>query len=501
MLESYSDIDEVENHFSSAVKHFEMMINTLKNDDSLKKEHGDIEKCLNTQGYELLRRMLQGYFDLRADKEVVRESVEGTDGVERTHRRPTVRKKVASLFGEVYLHRIGYSQRNANALYPMDMSLNLSPTKYSDGLRYRLSEEAARNSFDESIHSISTTTGGHIPKRQCEQIVSEVAQDFESYYESTYVDEKDNSNLLVTTCDSKGIVMRKQDLRPATKKAAEAEKASRVRLSPGEKKNRKRMATAASVYSVDRSYRSAKQIMDTATQKPKRSIIENKRVWASVERGQETVINEAFEEAASRDPDFLREWVTVVDGELTQLSYIQKKLKELGCKSTIILDFIHVLEYLWKASHCFNKVGSVEAEKWVQEKAIGVLNGKSSDIAAGIRRSATRRNLSQTKRKAVDKCADYLQNNKQYLKYDVYLKKGYPIASGVIEGACRHLINDRLGITGARWGLTTAEAVLKIRSLRSSGDFEDYWKFHKKKELDRNHCSKYKKSKMLRKAG
>ena len=127
----------------------------------------------------------------------------------------------------------------------------------------------------------------------------------------------------------------------------------------------------------------------------------------------------------------------------------------------------------------------------MQEKALGVLKGNSSDVAAGMRRSATRQNLSQNSRTAVDKCADYLLNNRPYLTYNIFLEKGYPIASGVIEGACRHLINDRLAITGSRWGLKTAESILKIRSMRSSGDFEEYWIYHKAKECERNHLEKY----------
>lgn len=85
----------------------------------------------------------------------------------------------------------------------------------------------------------------------------------------------------------------------------------------------------------------------------------------------------------------------------------------------------------------------------------------------------------------------YLLKHKRHLRYDEYLAKGYPIATGVIEGACRHLLVDRLDITGARWGLLGAEAVIKLRALRSSGDFEEYWSFHESQEHRRNHASKY----------
>ena len=112
-------------------------------------------------------------------------------------------------------------------------------------------------------------------------------------------------------------------------------------------------------------------------------------------------------------------------------------------------------------------------------------------MAAGIRRSATLRGIKGPARKAVDKCANYLLKYKAYLRYDQYLERGYPIASGVVEGACRHLIKDRMDLTGARWSLGGAEAVLRLRALRASGDFDEYWRFHETQEYARNHASRY----------
>ena len=492
MAKSYLEATGVDTVFSDALNKFVNLAEQLQDLDMLNQEHGQIESMLHTEGMEMLRLMLQAHLDLRTESEELKTDIEGSDGVVRTHLRKDVVRKLSSLFGQVETRRISYSAKNRQALYPQDMVLNLGSSRYTDGLCRRVAEEASKVSFDECVNSIKTSTGGHVPKRQCEQIVAQVAQDFESYYDSTVeLEEETNSNLLVITTDSKGIVMRTEDLRPATRKAAEHAPKTKVRLSPGEKKNRKRMATAAAVYSADPLVRLPEEIMDSSIEKPKRPKVENKRVWASVERGQQSVISEAVQEALGRDPDRQREWVVVVDGEVKQIDHIKRNLSKEGCTATIVLDFIHVLEYLWKASYCFHDVGSSEAEQWVQEKALGVLKGNSSDVAAGMRRSATRQNLSQNSRTAVDKCADYLLNNRPYLTYNIFLEKGYPIASGVIEGACRHLINDRLAITGSRWGLKTAESILKIRSMRSSGDFEEYWIYHKAKECERNHLEKY----------
>ncbi|WP_050775131.1 hypothetical protein [Desulfonatronospira thiodismutans] len=100
--------------------------------------------------------------------------------------------------------------------------------------------------------------------------------------------------------------------------------------------------------------------------------------------------------------------------------------------------------------------------------------------------------LSSKSRIPIDKCADYLLNNKAYLRYDRYLCLGLPAATGVIEGACKHLVKKRMEDTGARWSLEGAEAVLKLRALRCSHDFDEYWEFHEKCEYKRNHESLYK---------
>ena len=145
-----------------------------------------------------------------------------------------------------------------------------------------------------------------------------------------------------------------------------------------------------------------------------------------------------------------------------------------GVDVTVILDIIHVVEYVWKAAHVFHREGSPELAHWAWTRVQRILEGKASRVAAAMRRAATVAGLSSDIRKPVDTCANYLQKYAPYLHYDRYLAAGYPIATGVIEGACRYLVRDRMELTGARWRLVGAEAVLKLRALRASGDFDAY---------------------------
>jgi hypothetical protein len=229
-------------------------------------------------------------------------------------------------------------------------------------------------------------------------------------------------------------------------------------------------------------------VRDVSAPRPR---AERKRVWASVDKSAEEVTREVFTEALRRDPARRRRWVVLVDGDRHQIARVLAAARSAHVEVTLVVDFIHVLEYLWRAAWCFFAEGDRTADGWVNERALAILEGRSGAVAAGVRRSATLRGLATKDRIGVDECADYLIAKRRMLRYNQYLLLGFPIATGVIEGACRHLICDRMDITGARWSVRGAEAILRLRSLRSSGDFDDYWRHHLAREHERNHASRY----------
>ena len=203
------------------------------------------------------------------------------------------------------------------------------------------------------------------------------------------------------------------------------------------------------------------------------------------------VVTQIFDEADRRDPDHARSWVALVDGNNHQIETIRAEATSRNVKITVLIDLVHVLEYLWSAAWSFFDEADSAAEAWVADKAIAVLEGRARQVAAGIRRRATRDGLDRTKRINADRAASYLTNKADHLDYPKALAQGWPIATGIIEGACRHLVKDRMDLTGARWGLHGAEAILKLRALRSNGDFVAYWNFHLDREHQRVHRSRY----------
>ena len=303
-------------------------------------------------------------------------------------------------------------------------------------------------------------------------------------------------------------------LRPATAKAAaSAEGKLATRLSPGEKNGRKRMCEVAGVYDAAPAPRAPEEVISTPAQKrkkrkaqagkpgkkqkPREPQARNKWLTASVTDDIPAVIAAAFDEAERRDPGHQREWLVLIDGNNTQIEAAAAEAARRGVTVTIIIDFIHVLEYCWQAAWSFFDKGEPAAEEWVAGQARKILHGKAPQVAAGIRRRATTCGYSGPERAGADECARYLDNKQDYLDYATALAKGWPIATGIIEGACRHIVKDRMDITGARWGLEGAEAILKLRALIANGDFDDYWRFHLRREHERIHHAKYRETYVL----
>ena len=461
--------------------------------------HSQAEDFIEGRGREVLRQLLQGWLDSRGAGDIGPALV-GQDGVQRTQRRLHSRA-LESLFGTGQVERLGYGAPGQERVHPLDAALNLPEERYAYALRKKVAVEAARSSFEEVVEAIGEHTGAQVPKRQAEELCQRAAQDFEAFSAQRRAQPQPPSAnaaaaLLVLTTDGKGVPMRTEALRAPTRKAAEGTAHKlRTRLSKGEKRHRKRMATVAAVYSIAPYVRRADDIVRELApvhevRTERRPPPQDKRVWASVSQEPRTVIAEMFDEAHGRDPAGQRPWVVLVDGQEHQLRLMRQEVKRRSIAVTLILDLFHVLEYLWAAAFAFHAEGSAAAELWVRTQLLALLRGRVSRVAATMRRSATVRALKGSKRAAVDTCADYLLKYRDMLRYDQYLAAGYPIGTGVIEGACRYLVKDRMERTGARWSLQGAEAVLRLRALWTNGDFEPYWVFHLHREYERTHASR-----------
>jgi hypothetical protein len=400
--------------------------------------HGQVEERIHAEGVPVLRQLLQDHLDLQASREQRLDEVIDVDGQARAWAQLDRQRELATRFGPVTVTRIAYRSRGHADLHPADAVGNLPVEKHSHGLRKLAALEAVRGWFTDAVTAIERSTTVRVGKRQLEALACAAATDVDAFYTAHVPAETDAAaSVLGLSFDAKGVVMRPDGLRAPTAKAATSQKLS-TRLSKGEKRNRKRMCEVAAVFDVTPVPRLVADILPDDPRPPGTSapapVTSGKWLHASVSDDAATVIAAGFAEADRRDPHRQRTWIALVDGNTHQIDRIRAEARTRKLAIPIIVDFIHVLEYLWKAAWCFHTEGDPNAEHWVQTHARQILAGRAGIVAAAIRRKATYQHLEAAARKTADTTADYLLAKKPYLDYPTALKNGWPIATGVIEG-------------------------------------------------------------------
>jgi hypothetical protein len=454
-----------------AALEFALLQSWLASSSALQLPLHQIESQQQTKGREVQRLLLQAHLQHRGNGDVgpvlCLQQQDGT--VFYSHRRLSARS-LTTVFGTVELVRMGYSRPGALSIFPLDHALALPARSFSYELQRRLVKAAVQNPFLESVQTIADLTGVSVSKRSLAQILPDAAQDFDAFYRQR-CPEPATGSILVAAVDCKGIPMVKPGGAQPT-----------ARLAKGQKANKKRMATVAAVFTRAPWVRTPQQVVEnlfptcrrTPDDAPTPPRPENKRVWASLLKGKTAVIQEVAEEMERRDPSgSSKTRLALTDGERALQIRVNRKLSV-----TLILDLMHVLEKLWKAAYVFHAEGSLGADLWVLDRTLRILFGDVGQVVKGIRQSVTKRSLSGADRKTLLGVADYLYRNRVRMRYDQYLAHGWPIASGPVEGACKNLIKDRMERSGMRWTEQMAEALVQLRAIHLSGDFDRYWQFH-----------------------
>jgi hypothetical protein len=471
----------------------------------------EMELLASERGREILRGVVQLSLDAQAAAEVRLAEVTGADGVVRARAERGHARAVVTTLGAVRVRRIAYRSgvKGAGSLFPRDAVLNLPPCGYSWPVQ-RLAEMFSRSgSYAQAHEFVLAATGVSIGKRQLEQITAAAAADAERFYQdqgrpgdqaalpAAGHDEEDLPPLALSA-DGKGVAMRPEARRRRTKAPGQRAQTFAKRRGTGEK-GHKRMAETGAVFDVwppdpAGPPRTPEQVMRPepgSSKSTPRAV--NRWYTTDITAGRDVTIGKIFDEADRRDPGHRRTWIALADGDIYQIGLIQAQAARRGVTLVILVDFIHVLEYLWKAAWCFHAPRDPAMEDWVTGQGLDILHGRVTQVIARIRQLAAEHppKPGGEHEKIIRKTLHYLDAKQPYLDYPTALAAGWPIATGVIEGACRHLVNDRMGITGARWGLPGAQAILWLRAIHASGDLDAYWHYHTAQEHQRNHLSHY----------
>jgi len=441
----------------------------------------DVEVEMEQRSREINRMMLQAHLNQRGtgySGRVLRcPTAVGTIAELRARRNDPC--EIVSIFGSIKANRTAYVAEGQAAVHPLDAQLNLAARSFSYEVQRRIAGEIVRGPYDETVASLAQNLGVVIPKRSTEQIASDAAADFDAFYQRRTIPPAERSGpIVVAAVDGKGVPL----VKPAGRERV-------VRRTKGQKANKKKMATVAAVFTIQPRVRTPAEVVaslfeEQGEQPPKPKAVvrpEHKRVWASLSKSKAEVLQAVAAEVKRRDPRTRKTQVAVTDGERA----LQYGVKRALPKIMLILDLLHVLEKLWAVAHALYGEGSPEAETWVKQHVLLILRGQVRAVVRGIRQSATKRRLKGLKRHTLVSVAKYLYRNRDRMKYNQYLKKGLPIASGAVEGACKNLVKDRMERSGMRWQIPGAEAVLKLRALKLSGDWQEYWRFHIRQDQKR----------------
>jgi hypothetical protein len=493
--------------FDPLRQHVDSMIAWARGEEAQALEHHRVEEHVLADGYEVMRRYTEALMAVKTARETRRDDVVDADGDPRVTVEDDKAHTRTMIYGPVRTSRMAYRRYHKPNLYPQDQELNWAVLhSYSAGVVKRVAVAAALVPFEQTAAQVSAAGAIKLGKRQAEELAVAATIDFEAFYAERRPPPCPDGVGLLITADGSAFPVLPAALRPATAKAAAARQATSGGWpqDPGpQRKSTKRSAELVCVADIPPTPRTPSDILDalfpTGNQRPRTSdgrarngpVAEGKTLFASARHPIAQVIADGFAEAHRRDPEHRRDWFALVDGNNAQIDAITAEAARHQVQVPILIDFIHVVQYLWKAAGSFFYPHDPDARAWVKDQADKILQGKARDVATGIRRRATRFGYAPKEREGADAAATYLDNKKDYLDYPAFLAAGRPIASGLIEGACRWLVKDRMEVTGARWSLDNAEAVLKLRALTGNGDFDDYFAYHLQQEKRRNHDSRY----------
>lgn len=379
-------------------------------------------------------------------------------------------RRYVSIFGELTITRVVYGTREGQKIeaVPLDARLGLPAGDFSYVLEDWQQRMCVKESFGEATRDLAELLGVAPSVRAAEVMSRQMAESVPSFrQQQPPPPASEEGELVVFTADGKGVPMR----RPCGETRREG-----ARRTKGQKANKKQMAYVGAVYTIDRFARTADDVVDELARQDaacERPRPQHKHVTAEMTQlvegeecnGRVSLFGELGEEVRARNPAGRKPVVAVMDGERALWEVLGFFLPHaIG-----VLDLFHVLERLWLAAHVFHAEGSSAAETFVTDRLRMLLEGRVGGVIGGLKQMLTKRGLCGSRRRTLQTVIGYFENNRQHMRYDQYLAAGYPIGSGVAEGACRHLVKDRLEQTGMRWTVPGAQAVLHLRSVYLNG--------------------------------
>jgi hypothetical protein len=429
----------------------------------------EVELTLFRQLLQLGAQLLRLFFVLRA---AVRpqEPVLARDGTRLRYQdqRPTT---YFSIFGKIRFWRHYFHTPGQKGLCPLDEALSLPPHCYSDLLRDWAEYCTTDESYAESNRVLARILGLSLSKQALETAVYEDASDVEAFYgqKATPPPEAEGSNLVIQA-DGKGVPMVRSEAMDPT-----------ARRGKGQKRTKKKESVVTAIYTIEPYLRTPAQVADallpeteqTAIQPPRPAPI-GKEVRAALQ-GKDFALARLARRVTAREGEPIQQRAALTDGA----EALQDRILALFPGFELVLDIMHALEYLWNAANALLGETHPDRTAWVKEHLLAILSGETDRVLLSLENQLQEPSLTDAQRAAFNTTIGYYRRNLPYMRYDRYLEQGWPISSGVVEGACGHLVKDRMEQSGMRWTPAGAQAILEIRAVRVNDDWDAYQLFHR----------------------
>jgi hypothetical protein len=415
--------------------------------------------------------LLRLFFESRAAERPAGPVVGAEDRVVTYHdRRPVT---YLSVFGKIVFERHAFTAPGQALVYPLDAELSLPERCYSDLLREWSGFGSADAPFREVAASLERILGWPLSIQALETTAREDAVDVPAFYERPVeaTAPTEAASILVTQADGKGIPM----VQPPTERPA--------RRGKGHPSNRLREAVVTALYTIHPYQRTPEAVAAALLRDPDqpppgpRPRPINKELRATL-NGKAVAVTRLAARAQRREGPQITDRVALTDGA----EALQEKMRAALPGYTLVLDIIHAVEYLWDAANAVLGERHPDRTTWVRGHLLALLHGQTDQVISALADAADAPTLSATQRPAIVATIRYYRRNAPYMGYDQYLERGWPIGTGVIESACGHLVKDRMEQAGMRWTRDGAHAILDLRAIRLTDDWDAYWAFHRQRQ-------------------
>jgi hypothetical protein len=380
-----------------------------------------------------------------------------------------------SVFGKLAFPRHYFYAASLGGQCPLDAALSLPERCYSDLLRDWLGYASTDSAYRESSSTIARVLGLDLSVQALETTLRDDARDVTAFYDRPLAAPTALGSILVAQADGKGVPM----VQPPPDTVP-------LRLGKGQKRTKKKEAIVTALYTIAPYVRTAQDVVAALLHEPCPSELPprprpvHKELRATLE-GKEVALTKLAARAALRDGPSIEDRVALTDGA----EALQQQMLSHLATYTLVLDIIHATEYLWDTATALLGESAPTREAWVRGHLEDILSGQTPAVIAALEREQQQPERTAAQLAALRTTIGYYQRNAPYMRYDVYLARGWPIGTGVVEGACGHLVKDRMEQAGMRWTKDGAQAILNLRAVRLTNDWDAYWQFHRQQQHER----------------